>query len=258
MQKFDYHWRKAINVPAWVVHFLVCIIYIGISAWAIAVTQQLKGRVGSDVAKALAAGAGINIGIALLTIIFDIVEIVLTKKGTMKPAVYLSFACIKTLIWLILFVLACLSLAAAGILLTLAVAATSLMQLVYGSIVVHRHRKGTLVRGGKYAPAVTGHVEGNLYNPGNHGQAQQTQGFENLSTVPAPTGAYGQQGYGQTPYASTEYKSPVPSPQPSQQYGAYAPPNQGHGHYAPQQQPQQQYYSGAPPPAGSYEMGQYR
>ncbi|KAJ1327824.1 regulatory factor X [Microdochium nivale] len=274
MQKFDYHWRKAVNVPAWVIHFLVCIIYIGISAYTIAVFQKhLKGSVDNTVASAFAAASGINIGIALLTIVFDVIEIVLIAKTVMKPAVYLSFACIKSLIWIILFGLACVSIAPAGILLTLAVAATSVAQLIYGAIVVHRNRKGTLIRGGKYAPASTGHVEGNLYNPSAQQQqqphhGQQTQGFENLSTAPhAPAGAYGQNPYGSA-NANTEYKSPVPSPQPPQQYGAYAAPNQGY--YAPQQQhqppppqqqqpqqqQQQQYYSGgAPAPAGSYELG---
>jgi len=138
------------------------------------------------------------------------------------------------------------------------------MQLVYGSMIVHRNRKGTL-RGGKYDQAATGHVEGQLYNP-NHSAANppQTQGYENYSTsVPTPSNNYSQHGYGggAAPYAqagSTEYKSPVPSPAPQQAaYGAYAPPpNNGQGYYAPQQ-PQQQYYGGgAPAPAGSYELGE--
>ncbi|KAH7027774.1 uncharacterized protein B0I36DRAFT_327877 [Microdochium trichocladiopsis] len=260
MQKFAYDWRKAINIPAWVIQFLVCIIYIGISAWALTLVSGSRTVVSGSLATALAAGAGINIGIGLLTALFDILEIVFIAKGVMKPAIYLSFACIKTLIWVILFILACLSAAAASILLTLAAAATCIAQLVYGSIVVHRNRKGTL-RGGKYNAAATGHVEGQLYTP-NTGSAQppQTQGYENYSTgIPAPSGNYSQQGYGgASPYvppSATEYKSPVPSPAPqhAQQapYSTYAPPpNNQHGYYA----PQQQYYGGPPAPAGSYEL----
>lgn len=140
---------------------------------------------------------------------------------------------------------------------------TSIMQLVYGSMIVHRNRKGTL-RGGKYDQAATGHVEGQLYNPNNTAAANppQTQGYENYSaSVPAPGNNYPQQGYagGAVPYAaqagSTEYKSPIPSPAPQHAaYGAYAPPANGQGYYAPQQ-PQQYYGGGAPVPAGSYELG---
>ena len=40
MQKFDHHWRRAINIPAWVIQLLVCIFLIGVSAVALAATNS--------------------------------------------------------------------------------------------------------------------------------------------------------------------------------------------------------------------------
>jgi hypothetical protein len=60
----------------------------------------------------------VSIAIAVLTIVIDIVEIVLIARQNMPPALYLSFACVKTLIWLVVFILELITLAIAGIILS--------------------------------------------------------------------------------------------------------------------------------------------
>jgi len=40
----------------------------------------------------------------------------------MKPGVYLSFACVKTLLWVVMFISSCLSAAVGSIIITLAAA----------------------------------------------------------------------------------------------------------------------------------------
>lgn len=82
---------------------------------------------------------------------------------------------------------------------------TSILQLIYGAMLVHRKRRGTL-RGGNYAPAVNpanGGIETGL--SGGHVQEPVYGGplpTYNNSTTP---GYYHQP---QQPQSGTEYKSP--------------------------------------------------
>ncbi|XXH05552.1 hypothetical protein Hte_011983 [Hypoxylon texense] len=201
--KFDYPYKKGVNITAWVLQFLVCIILLAASAWLLWLVDQ------SDYADSLnqyeglfTAAAGLQIAITLLNIIFNIVEIVLIARKSMPPALYLSFACIKTAIWGIIFILNLISLSVISIILSLILLATSLMQLIYGAILVHRKRKGTL-RGGSYAPAAN--PQGSLEAGGYGG---------------APQPGY----YYPPPNASTEYKPTTDissSPAPPQ-YGGFS------------------------------------
>lgn len=84
---------------------------------------------------------------------------------------------------------------------------TSILQLIYGAMLVHRKRRGTL-RGGNYAPAVNpanGGIETGLGGGGGHVQEPVYGGplpTYNNSTTP---GYYHQP---QQPQSGTEYKSP--------------------------------------------------
>ena len=40
MARFDYPYRKAVNVTAWVLQIIVCLILLGASAWVVAVLKQ--------------------------------------------------------------------------------------------------------------------------------------------------------------------------------------------------------------------------
>ncbi|KAL7620307.1 hypothetical protein AAE478_009301 [Parahypoxylon ruwenzoriense] len=154
MATFDYPYKKGVNVTAWVLQILVCVILLGTSAWLMSIISS------DDYNDALGryeglftAAAGLQIAITALTIVFDIIEIILITRKRMPPALYLTSACIKTTIWGVIFILNIISLTILSIVLTLVLFATSLMQLIYGAILVHRKRRGTLT-GGNYTAAI--------------------------------------------------------------------------------------------------------
>lgn len=65
--------------------------------------------------KSTSTVAGVAIGISALTIIFNIVEIVLIARKRMPPALYLSSTCIKTAIWIAVFIVEVIALGIPGI-----------------------------------------------------------------------------------------------------------------------------------------------
>ncbi|KAI2622573.1 hypothetical protein GGR54DRAFT_69903 [Hypoxylon sp. NC1633] len=197
MAHFDYPYKKGVNITAWVLQFLVCIVLLAVSALLL---SAINGN-DSTAAGILTAAAGFQIAITALNIVINIIEIVLIAKKRMPPWLYLTSACIKTTIWGIIWILDLISLSVVSIILTLILFATSLMQLIYGAMLVHRKRKGTLT-GGKYVPTA---------NPQSHVEA-------NYST---PQPGY----YYPPPNAGTEYKpTSVPTTTPSPpQYGYPAP-----------------------------------
>lgn len=224
MAVFDYPYRKSINITAWVLQIIVCLIYIAVSAFLLAVADDV-GQYGFVVA----ISGGVLIAIAALTMVFDIAEMVLIGRKRMHPALYLSSACIKTLIWTTLLLLNLVALSPLDIVFSGVAAGAAIAQLVYGARLVHRKRRGTL-RGCGYAPASNG-------GPANmeSGYGLQPPVYANYTnnTNPAYDAGYGNApaaGYYST-YQGTEYKPPT-SPAPPQ-----------HQHYGQQQVP------------GSYELG---
>ncbi|KAI0847056.1 hypothetical protein F5Y00DRAFT_242159 [Daldinia vernicosa] len=195
MAKHDYPYKKSINVTAWILQILVCLVLISASAWLLWISENRNlDDILGDYQGLFTASAGVQIAIAGLTIVMNIVEIILISKKRMPPALFLTSACIKTTIWGIVFILKVIALSVLSIILVIILLATSLTQLIHAAIIVHRKRRGTL-RGGKYAPAI---------NP---------QGFEEgVYAQPAP-------GYYYPPPTNTEYKSPAASPPPPSQHG---------------------------------------
>ncbi|KAI1409015.1 hypothetical protein F5Y13DRAFT_98328 [Hypoxylon sp. FL1857] len=197
MATHDYPYKKGVNITAWVLQFLVCIILLAASAWLLWLVNS------EDVLESYSGlftvAAGLQIAIVLVNIIMNILEIILIAKKRMPVELFLSSACIKTAVWGIIFILDVVTLSVISIILTLVLTATSLLQLIHGAILVHRKRRGTL-RGGKYAPTE---------NP-SAGLMEAQYG--------APQAGY------YNPGVSTEYKSPSPvaSPAPPQ-YGYAAP-----------------------------------
>ncbi|KAI5864709.1 hypothetical protein GGS23DRAFT_595419 [Durotheca rogersii] len=214
MARFDYPYKKGVNITAWVLQILVCLILLAASAWLLNLvnSDDFDGSLG-EYEGLVTAASGLQIGITALTIIFDIVEIVLITGKRMPPALYLSSACIKTGIWGAIFIMNLISLSILAICLTLVLFGTSLMQLIYGAILIHRKRRGTLT-GGDYALSI------------------------NPDTFTAPLGAPPPGYYYQNPNVNTEYKPPtaVASPPPPQ--NLYSAPE----------------VTGQPAPAGTYEM----
>ncbi|KAI1081956.1 hypothetical protein F5B20DRAFT_40800 [Whalleya microplaca] len=196
MAKFEYPYKKGVNITAWVLQILVCVILLAASAWMMTlVTSDEYDSALRNYGGLFTAAAGLQIGITSLTIILDIVEIVMIAKSRMPPALYLSSACVKTLIWVIIFVLNLVAVSIISIILTLILAVTSGLQLVYGAILIHRKRKGTLFKG-KYAPA---HNPENVEAGYTHNTYYPQQDTAYKPTAP-PVSVYG-------------------SPQPPPQYG---------------------------------------
>ncbi|KAI0594760.1 hypothetical protein F4775DRAFT_415945 [Biscogniauxia sp. FL1348] len=208
MGHHDYPYKKGVNITAWLLQIIVCLILLGASAWLLSVIddEDVETILG-EYDGLFTAAAGLQIALTGLTIVFDIVEMVLIGRKRMPPALYLASACIKTAIWGIIFVLNLIVVSVLSIILCGVLFATSLVQLVHGARIVHRKRKG-----GSYAPAS---------NPAGNAEA----------------------GYGiATAHQNTEYKSQSPQPP------AYDPafqPQQPYGYGAPQQQQQQQQHQGA-------------
>ncbi|RYP92130.1 hypothetical protein DL770_001791 [Monosporascus sp. CRB-9-2] len=224
MAVFDYPYRKSVNITAWVLQIIVCLIYIAVSAYILSLADEVGGYEGI-----FAISGGVHMAIAALTLVLDIAEMVLIGRKRMHPALYLASACIKTLIWTILFILNLIVVSPLAIVLCAVAAGTAIAQLVYGARLVHRKRRGTL-RAGGYAPAANGgpaNVESGyglqppVYaNYANNTNTTYDAGFGN----PPAAGYY-------STYQGTEYKPPT-SPAPPQ-----------HQYYGQQQVP------------GSYELG---
>ncbi|KAK7757924.1 hypothetical protein SLS62_000302 [Diatrype stigma] len=203
MAIFNYPYRKSINLPAWILQIIICLIMIAASAFVMSIVndgdyqQYLHGYSGL-----FTTAAGVQIAITAVTIVLDIVEMVLIGRRRMQPALYLSSACVKTLIWCIIFILNLIAVSVLAIILSAILAGTSVLQLVYGATLVHRKRRGTL-RGGNYAPAV---------NPANGGHVVVEEGHPITYDGPVPT--YGNEPgyYHAQPHQGTEYKSPMASP----------------------------------------------
>ncbi|RYO93198.1 hypothetical protein DL764_008025 [Monosporascus ibericus] len=211
MAVFDYPYRKSINITAWVLQIIVCLIYIGLSAYVLSLVDDVGPYGGL-----FAASGGFHIGIGALTIVFNIVEMVLIGLKRMHPALYLTSACIKTLIWTIKFILSLLGLAPLDVVLALIVDGAAIAQLVYGSRLVHRKRRGIL-RGGGYAPAANG-------GPANveSGYGQQPPVYANYASntnTPYDAGYGNPQAAGHySTYQGTEYKPATSSAPPQHQY----------------------------------------
>ncbi|RYP66225.1 hypothetical protein DL769_006069 [Monosporascus sp. CRB-8-3] len=225
MAVFDYPYRKSVNITAWVLQIIVCLIYIAMSAFVLVIADD-AGQYES----LFAISGGVHIAIAVLTIALNIAEMVLVGRKRMHPALYLTSACIKTLIWTVLFILNLIVLSPLAIVFCAVAAGTSIAQLVYGARLVHRMRRGTL-RGGGYAPAANG---GPAHMESGYGQQQPVYAnYANTTNTAYETG-YGNPpaaGYYYQTHQGTEYKPPT-SPAPPQ-----------HQYYGQQQAP------------GSYELG---
>ncbi|KAI1827166.1 hypothetical protein F4861DRAFT_435020 [Xylaria intraflava] len=152
----NYPFKKGVDITAWVLQIAASIVLLGISADAIVILDEAETLNPT----AAMTEATVFITFSVLTILFDIIEITLIARNSMAPALYLSFACIKTLIWLIILVIEAITIAVLGAILAAVLLATSIVQLVQGARIVHRKREGTLT-GGQYAPAL------NLAMPGN-------------------------------------------------------------------------------------------
>jgi len=91
---------------------------------------------------------GIIIAFSALCLLLTFVEIGLAAAHKLKPTFFLVSAVIKALLAVIYFIIVCIGSASVGrgygvdIFLSLALTVSTLLQVVYGSVRVHRVRKG--------------------------------------------------------------------------------------------------------------------
>ncbi|KAI1809922.1 hypothetical protein GGS20DRAFT_569873 [Poronia punctata] len=281
--KMNYPYRKGVDIPAWVLQFIACLILIGISAAALVVVEHVDEtllnddfdsdydssfddwdsnyrRLGKrdtvdDVQTLLRTAAGISIAIGLITIILNIVEIVLIARKRMPPALYLSSVCIKSAIWLAVFIVEAIPGSIGGIIISIVVVITCFIQLGFGASIVHKKRKGAF-SGGSYQPAVNPSQPDTEAASATHSQPQP---YGSGPQEPQQMyGAHSQQSYGAAPeiqpYSNTMYAPHMqPGTEKPHDY-SYTSPAQQYPSQTPPPQHQQQAY---PAPAYGYGSNSY-
>jgi hypothetical protein len=106
---------------------------------------------------------GVIVGFSVFCLLLIFIEIGLAASHKLKPAFHLSSACLKALISIIWLVIVIIGSASVGrgyivdIILSIAIALSTVSQVVYGAIVMHRVRKGyynglNVGSGGNYGP----------------------------------------------------------------------------------------------------------
>lgn len=106
-----------------------------------------------------------------LTILLTVVEIILMARHRLHPVTNIVFQCIKGAIWTAYLISTAIgtgelpSRYVSGLIYVLILFLSQLGLLVYGSVILHRHRKGTLYRG-QYSRAEAGTAGPLTYNAG--------------------------------------------------------------------------------------------
>ncbi|OQO07532.1 hypothetical protein B0A48_07229 [Cryoendolithus antarcticus] len=157
MQPQQQIWSKRVLVPFWIVQSIGFAIILIVACLGFSVikdidsndtlTSEYDGQTLDDAERLLKIGAGILLGLSVVSIILNITEIVLYARKRLTPTIHLSSVCVKTVLWVFYFILTAIGAArgsGVGFILAIALVATCLGQLIYGSVIVHRKRKGKL------------------------------------------------------------------------------------------------------------------
>ncbi|KAL0932301.1 uncharacterized protein CTRU02_213254 [Colletotrichum truncatum] len=173
---------KRVVVPFYIVRIAVMLLNIIVYSSTIAIAVNNKNAIDRESGTEhgttyLIAAAAVILAIIAACLILDIVCIVKRSRRTLTPLFFLVANCIQTAIWTVIFGL---TVAASlgspiTIVVSLVIYISFLNMLLYGSIIYHRHRKGTLR--GDYAPA-------NQNQPTayyGHSDNQQTKPFNSES-----------------------------------------------------------------------------
>ncbi|KAI1328882.1 hypothetical protein F5Y16DRAFT_136848 [Xylariaceae sp. FL0255] len=213
--KHPYPYRKGVDITAWVLQLLVCLILIGVSAWALYEWEQVDTEYGSEANEIISISAGVAIGVNSLTIVIDIVEIILISRRDMPPGLYLAFGILKTCLWLAVTIIEGIGRSILGVIFGLIVFVTAAIQLGFGADIVHKKRTGYL-NGGNYKRASGGNVEV------GYGVPSQYSGGYSGATTAAP---YNAQDYmkPQSPPIASPPMHQAPPPAMSQNMAYEAP-----------------------------------
>jgi hypothetical protein len=119
---------------------------------------------------------GLILAFSALCLLLTLTEIVLAAMHKLTPTFFLISAVLKSLLSVIYFVIVCIGSASVGrgygldIFLSLALTVATLLQVVYGSVRVHRVRKGV------YSAVNTGHHGSVAYKGQGQGDVELQQG----------------------------------------------------------------------------------
>jgi len=205
-------WLKRVLIPFWTIELLWCLVILIISAVFLGQLRKLDAGYNSLSSILLIAFTGV-------TIILDAVNIGFFAKHKLRPATFLTLCVIKAIFWVFIFVLDIIDAAGTyretglAFLFSAVLFATSVGQVAYGAVIVHRKRKGTYSRG--YYAGVTGAAGATGYRAG---------GYES-----PPRGSYA--GYNPHGAPPNPFRDPSrePSPEPSARVPLVTPPSQTSG-----------------------------
>ncbi|KAH0363241.1 hypothetical protein KCU65_g7479, partial [Aureobasidium melanogenum] len=141
-------WSKAFLITFWVLQILICIVGWGVGALALGTKSLLHDdndyAYSHSVDLALSVGAGIWIAWASVTFLLIVTEIIMFCRSNLKPWFELTSCCIKTTLWLIMFLIASHDVADSGSGLSLLIVGVFLVffliPMIYSAVVLHRHR----------------------------------------------------------------------------------------------------------------------
>ncbi|KAI1106217.1 hypothetical protein F4804DRAFT_61901 [Jackrogersella minutella] len=154
MAVHDYPYRKAVNVPVWMLQFSVLTILLVAMSWILwridsedyeSNKRKFNGRFFVAIA--------FQLGVVAMNILMNIIEIILIARTRMPPALFLSSACIKTATWASFFIFNVIATSVLPAIVTLFLFMLSIIQMVHGAIIVHGKRIGILTGVSKYSPA---------------------------------------------------------------------------------------------------------
>ncbi|KAK5714720.1 hypothetical protein LTR17_017110 [Elasticomyces elasticus] len=134
-------WLKRVLVPFWVIEIIWLIIVFILSIFDFFWWDRLPSERWISISV-------VELPFAAVSIILDITAIILFARRNLSTTTYLVFQCLKGAGWAAMFLIDVIFArygTAKDLLFTIVLLGTSVGQVAYGSVLVHRKRKGTLI-----------------------------------------------------------------------------------------------------------------
>ncbi|KAK5699295.1 hypothetical protein LTR17_023351 [Elasticomyces elasticus] len=134
-------WLKRVLVPFWVIEIIWLIIIFILSIFDFFWWDRLPSERWISISV-------VELPFAAVSIILDITAIILFARRNLSTTTYLVFQCLKGAGWAAMFLIDVIFArygTAKDLLFTIVLLGTSVGQVAYGSVLVHRKRKGTLI-----------------------------------------------------------------------------------------------------------------
>ncbi|KAL1582179.1 hypothetical protein WHR41_09064 [Cladosporium halotolerans] len=142
-------WLKRVLIPLWTIQLIVLAVFFVLACIVLSYASATSdSSYYYDYSDAYAAAGGVVLALSGFCIVLTLVEVGLLAARRLGPIFQLISACIKTLIWIIWFLLNCVASAGVGsssaldIVLSLIIALCAIGQVIYGGIIMHRVRRG--------------------------------------------------------------------------------------------------------------------